>query len=86
MEWMIEHFRLKIRTHDHALRIPQLAPQKNQRLEPMTMHYTTIDDPEKTKIRNPQHALHQHWLPQSQRFTLSGLMQLHHMTSSTYEY
>jgi hypothetical protein len=39
MEWMIEHFGIKI--------------------EPMTMHCTTID-PKKSKIRTHDHALHHH--------------------------
>jgi hypothetical protein len=83
MEWMIEHFGLKIRTHDmHYTTIdsqkvndsnqrpcttPPLTP-KMSRFKPTTMHNTTIDDPRKDKYSNPRHALHHHWLPQSQRF------------------
>jgi hypothetical protein len=55
-----------IRTHDHALHhhwLPRVKdsnprhalhhhwPPQRQRFEPTTMHYTTIDDPEKTKIQ-----------------------------------
>jgi hypothetical protein len=74
----------KIGTHDHALHhhwwplkvkysnprpctTPPLT-QKSQRFEPTTMHYTTID-PQKTKIRTQDHALHHHWWSQKrQRF------------------
>jgi hypothetical protein len=83
MEWMIEHFGLKIRTHNHALHLhwpqkvndwnprprttPRLTP-KCQRLEPTTMHYTTIDPGQKSKIRAHDHALHHHWFPKRQIF------------------
>jgi hypothetical protein len=62
MEWMIEYFGLNIRTHDLAFQFKDWNSRRG------TMHYTTIDDPRKDKDSNPRHALHKHWLPQSQRF------------------
>jgi hypothetical protein len=40
----------------------------NRKVKSESMHYTTIDDPRKDKDSNPRHALHNHWIPKSQRF------------------
>jgi hypothetical protein len=39
----------------HYTTTTTIDPPQSQRLEPTTMHYTTIDEPEKTKIPKTLH-------------------------------
>jgi hypothetical protein len=46
---------------------PMPPPKKSHRFEPTTLHYPTID-PQKSKIRTRDHALHHHWPPKVKGF------------------
>jgi hypothetical protein len=59
MEWMIEHFGLKIGTHDRALH--HHWPKKVKDWNPRPCNTPPLMTPEKTKIRTHDHALHHHW-------------------------